>query len=255
MTKQKQRIYDFKTPFDNDNCAEKKERQKEMTLTMALSSMKNSNQIQQRTMSKKRLTFLESIVFSPDGTIKILWDFLCMLLIFYEILSIPFRISFDFEISNDLSTFITTIFLLDIAITLYCSLDKRDNQLQIFSDMQIVYKTLVLAGFNCIFPLRYVTDTDENDQSTKNVESSKTLQQSAQILRLLKFFRFIKIIRLLRLSKLKVIFDKIEEQLQTYTTINTIASFLKLSFFVLFWSHWLGCIIHFVGMNEDHNHN
>lgn len=74
-------------------------------------------------------------------------------------------------------------------------------------------------------------------------------------MRLLKFFRFIKIIRLLRLAKLKVIFDKIEEQLQTYTTINTIASFLKLSFFVLFWSHWLGCIFHFVGMNEDPNHN
>lgn len=68
-------------------------------------------------MSKKRLTFLESIVFSPDGTLKILWDFLCMFLIFYEILSIPFRISFDFEISNELSIFITVIFLMDILVT------------------------------------------------------------------------------------------------------------------------------------------
>lgn len=36
-------MYDFKTPFDNDNNGDKKERSKEMTLTMALSSMKNSN--------------------------------------------------------------------------------------------------------------------------------------------------------------------------------------------------------------------
>ena len=38
-------MYDFKTPFDNDNCIERKEKTKEMTLTMAVSSMKNSNQI------------------------------------------------------------------------------------------------------------------------------------------------------------------------------------------------------------------
>lgn len=38
-------MYDFKTPFDNDHCVEKKERPKEMTLTMAHSSMKNSNQL------------------------------------------------------------------------------------------------------------------------------------------------------------------------------------------------------------------
>ncbi|CAD8189124.1 unnamed protein product [Paramecium pentaurelia] len=261
-SRQEQRIYDFKTPFDNDNCAEKKERSKEMTLTMALSSMKNSNQIQQRTMSKKRLTFLESIVFSPDGTIKILWDFLCMLLIFYEILSIPFRISFDFEISNDLSTFITTIFLIDIAITFNTAVWIKGTINYKYSVIFRQYMKLwfwldLIASFpyDMIIESVLVTDTNETDQSTKNIESSKTLQQSAQILRLLKFFRFIKIIRLLRLAKLKVIFDKIEEQLQTYTTINTIASFLKLSFFVLFWSHWLGCIFHFVGMNEDPNHN
>lgn len=40
-----------------------------------------------------------------------------MFLIFYEILSIPFRISFEFEISEEFSTFITTIFLIDILVT------------------------------------------------------------------------------------------------------------------------------------------
>jgi len=35
----------------------------------------------------------------------------------------------------------------------------------------------------------------------------------------------------------------------------TIVSFLKLSFFVLFWSHWLGCIFHYIAMNEDPEDN
>lgn len=56
--------------------------------------------------------------------------------------------------------------------------------------------------------------------------------------------------RLLRLAKLKVIFDKFEELIQLSTSIAAVMSFLKLSFFVLFWSHWLGCIFHFVAVNE-----
>jgi hyperpolarization activated cyclic nucleotide-gated potassium channel 2 len=55
----------------------------------------------------------------------------------------------------------------------------------------------------------------------------------------------------LRLAKLKVIFDKIEYALQLSTTIATIMSFIQLSGFVLFWSHWIGCIFHFVGANES----
>lgn len=40
-----------------------------------------------------------------------------MFLIFYEILSIPFVISFDLDISTELSTAITILFLIDIAVT------------------------------------------------------------------------------------------------------------------------------------------
>jgi hyperpolarization activated cyclic nucleotide-gated potassium channel 2 len=57
--------------------------------------------------------------------------------------------------------------------------------------------------------------------------------------------------RLLRLAKLKLIFEKIEELIQLSTPIAAIISFLKLSLFLLFWSHWLGCIFHFVAINED----
>jgi hyperpolarization activated cyclic nucleotide-gated potassium channel 2 len=59
--------------------------------------------------------------------------------------------------------------------------------------------------------------------------------------------------RLLRLAKLKLIFEKIEEIIQLSTSIAAIISFLKLCFFVLFWSHWLGSIFHFIAINEDEN--
>lgn len=68
---------------------------------------------------------------------------------------------------------------------------------------------------------------------------------------MLKFIRFIKIMRLLRLAKLKVFFDRIDEFLQLYVVVSTIFSFLKLCCFVLFWSHWLACIFHYIAVNED----
>ena len=95
------------------------------------------------------------------------------------------------------------------------------------------------------------TTIDESASTNSQAQQTKKLVSSAQLLRMLRFIRFIKIIRLLRLAKLKVIFDKIEDFLQLSSTIAAILSFLQLSVLILFWSHWLGCIFHFVATNED----
>jgi hyperpolarization activated cyclic nucleotide-gated potassium channel 2 len=60
-----------------------------------------------------------------------------------------------------------------------------------------------------------------------------------------------KIMKLLRLAKLKSIFEKFEVAVQLSPVFASIMSFVKLCTFVLFWSHWLGCIFHFVAINED----
>lgn len=64
--------------------------------------------------SKKKFEFL---IFSPDGTGKLIWDFFCMSLILYEIITIPMRISFDIEVSVEFGYFVTSVFLFDILIT------------------------------------------------------------------------------------------------------------------------------------------
>lgn len=46
-----------------------------------------------------------------------MWDLICMMLIFYEILSIPFKISFDVEISSTFEIVTDVIFLTDILIS------------------------------------------------------------------------------------------------------------------------------------------
>jgi hyperpolarization activated cyclic nucleotide-gated potassium channel 2 len=59
----------------------------------------------------------DSYVFSPDGTEKLLWDLLCMILIFYEIMSIPFKLSFDVNLNDGWETFVDVVFLTDIVVS------------------------------------------------------------------------------------------------------------------------------------------
>lgn len=54
-----------------------------------------------------------------------MWDTLCMFLIFYEIISIPFKLSFDVEINATLDTIIDYIFMSDILITFNTSIYKK----------------------------------------------------------------------------------------------------------------------------------
>jgi hyperpolarization activated cyclic nucleotide-gated potassium channel 2 len=65
-------------------------------------------------LPRKILDF--SFIFSPDGTFKMLWDILCMFLIFYEILIIPFQISFDVTLSAEFELFGDLVFLADILL-------------------------------------------------------------------------------------------------------------------------------------------
>lgn len=65
-----------------------------------------------------------------------MWDTFCMLLIFYEILSIPFKLSFDVEINSTLDQIIDILFMSDIIITFNTSIYRKG--IPIYSRKQIV---------------------------------------------------------------------------------------------------------------------
>lgn len=46
-----------------------------------------------------------------------MWDMICMLLIFYEIIAIPFKISFNMEINQSFEYVVDAIFMFDIIIS------------------------------------------------------------------------------------------------------------------------------------------
>ena len=39
----------------------------------------------------------DALIIAPDSNFRVIWDVLCMFLIFYEMIMIPFRLSFEEE--------------------------------------------------------------------------------------------------------------------------------------------------------------
>lgn len=57
------------------------------------------------------------LIISPDSIGKLVWDLICMILIFYDLMSIPFRISFNVTFSETFDTLITIAFFSDMFIS------------------------------------------------------------------------------------------------------------------------------------------
>jgi hyperpolarization activated cyclic nucleotide-gated potassium channel 2 len=63
----------------------------------------------------------------PDGYPKLSWDMLCMVLIFYEILTIPLKISFDLDIPDALERFVDSCFYADILLNFNTAIYFKGN--------------------------------------------------------------------------------------------------------------------------------
>ncbi|CAD8206842.1 unnamed protein product [Paramecium pentaurelia] len=190
----------------------------------------------------KGCTIEKPYILSPDGSIKMMWDLLCLGLVMYEMISIPLQISFEIDVSVEFSRVSTGIFAFDILLNFNTGIFE-DGLLKM--NRNAIIKDYVQfwfwVDFTTTFPYDIILD-----------ESSHFIQ-SAKLLRLLKFLRFIKILKLLRLAKLKKIMDKFNEILQLNSILAAILTFGKLFLFVLFFAHLLGCIFHFTAQQEDKN--
>ncbi|CAD8075287.1 unnamed protein product [Paramecium primaurelia] len=188
---------------------------------------------------KQLVTLKKPYTFSPDGSLKMLWDLLCLLLVIYEMIAIPLMISFEIEISKSFSSISATIFIFDIVLNFNTGvyLEGKLNM-----DRKEIFKEYVRFWFWIDFVSTFPYDII--------IDESSTLVQSAKLIRLLKFLRFVKVLKLIRLAKLKKIIDKFDELLSMRPGVAAIVNFCKLFFFVLFFAHILGCIFHYIAQQE-----
>ena len=187
-------------------------------------------------------------MFKPDSKFRLLWDFISILLIFYQILLIPFEISFDADDKNNVLKFIdlaiNCYFLADICLNFNTGYYSR--RLLILDRKQIAVhylKKWFWIDLLASFPYSLLFGVDFSNQESGNI-------RSINIIRNISFIRLAKILRLIRIFKFKKIFIKLESIMFISPSINRLLGFFKINLIILVIAHWIACVWHLVGLME-----
>eukprot|EP00620_Florenciella_sp_RCC1587_P019717 CAMPEP_0182569816 /NCGR_PEP_ID=MMETSP1324-20130603/10330_1 /TAXON_ID=236786 /ORGANISM="Florenciella sp., Strain RCC1587" /LENGTH=848 /DNA_ID=CAMNT_0024784137 /DNA_START=99 /DNA_END=2642 /DNA_ORIENTATION=- len=179
----------------------------------------------------------------PSHPTKTKWDIYVGVLIFYSVVSVPFRIGFDIEANPTDDPFfyyfdwlVDFTFAIDIVLTFYTAAFNLDGDL-IAEPTRIKLKYLCSTGFWIDFlstmPWQIV------------LTNLGPIARSTKLLRVLRMARLLKLARLFKLSK----FMGGEE---ADMPINpSVLSLAKMLFQLLFIAHILGCIWHSIFVNND----
>lgn len=183
---------------------------------------------------------------SPDGIPRMFWDLCSILLIVYQMIMIPFTISFTINENPQQSNFdffIDIYFMADILLSFQTGYYEKGILITSRKAIALNYiKSWLIIDLVASFPYTWVSSTDDS-----GVTSSK-------VLLILKFLRTLKILRLLRIFKLKRIISRIEAIIELSVFLNAMVGFLKLSVIILFIGHWIACAWHYVAVIESFNY-
>ncbi|KAF4674306.1 hypothetical protein FOL47_009458 [Perkinsus chesapeaki] len=170
-------------------------------------------------------------IISPESVGRITWDLLGMILILYECIVIPYRLSFEQKPKGGWlvwETFIAVFFILDVSInflTAYYDSGVMEHRLAMVSRHYL--RHFFLLDFVASFPYDWIAP--ESDL------------EGVQLLRFFKFVRLLKVLRLLRVLKLKKLLAKVEDTISS-SALSILLQLARLVLVVLFIAHWIACL-------------
>ncbi|CDW80454.1 UNKNOWN [Stylonychia lemnae] len=209
----------------------------ELTLTM----------IQQNRDSRK---FCKMIY--PDSTLKTVWDMLGMVMIFYQAIMIPYRLSFGDTADGALAII---EYIMDVYFIFDLGYYKQGNlimnrRLIITNYLQTWFVLDLLASFPYTWIIDNADKDDNADEDSPNY--SQTNLKAPQLLRLIRIIRFMRVLKLLRLLKLK---NLVYKEFFLNDSVNLIIDFAKLFVIVFFIIHWVGCFFFAIANFEASFHS
>lgn len=175
--------------------------------------------------------------FDPTTKFRVLWDLLHLMIIVFNMIYVPIEVGFDLseemrenETMSIAKKFSLCVFFVDLIVNMNTAYYDKGNL--IFRRSQIVRNYLKSDFFRDIISF------------------------SPQILALFTIISdYFDLLILLRIYNLKKIFLSIEEFIFVDERMYNTIALLKLIFGVLFLSHLLACIWHFIGYIEKDNSN
>eukprot|EP00347_Sterkiella_histriomuscorum_P010994 403374152 len=203
------------------------------------------NEIQIRRINQGRSK--QSFVLYPDSSLRSFIDGVSFLLMLVISVYIPFIISFTVDTSGPFDyfeLFIDIWFMLEIFCNFFTGFYLKGllimNRKQIF----ITYIKNWFAIDICSSAPILIISIVSQDQ-TNNYQAVR----STKLIRILRFARYARLIRLMKFLRLNKYLQPFEELIVS-DWAHLFVRFLKISCAVIFITHWAGCVIYSVGVNE-----
>lgn len=177
---------------------------------------------------------------NPLGTTKKTWDFVLMFIIFYSVIMVPYRISFDVEakgFSAALDIIFDIFFFADITVNFFTMFEDSEGKME--SDLNLIAKEYLSGWF--IIDLVSTLPFDKIGKLIMGPDGGAEALRSTKILRAL---RLIKLVRLLRLLKLEALIEMAADMLQINSKYLMLGS---LVFYQFFFAHLIACLWYAIG--------
>ncbi|EQC29671.1 hypothetical protein, variant [Saprolegnia diclina VS20] len=170
----------------------------------------------------------------PHGKVRLRWDVMCIVLIFYNAIIIPFQAAFQADgsgtvLDSEVNYVIDSIFGLDILSNFFTGVDIKGK---VHFRLKLIAKKYVFSWF--------IVDFLSTFPFTAVVSGS-----DPTIRRALKLFRLIRLLRLFRMLR---ILNRLQHALLIRSTIS---SLFRYCLTVVFISHWFACYFFWVSYQDS----
>ncbi|OLP90241.1 Potassium voltage-gated channel subfamily H member 6 [Symbiodinium microadriaticum] len=188
-------------------------------------------------------------IISPHGPKRVAWDFLSMLLLFYDVVTIPLT-AFDPDPTTftDVMDWITQIFwTCDIGMSLITGFVQEGTVNSKPWPIFINYlKTwfildLLVCGPDWVFTI-------------VNISGSQEATDPGSVNRLLRSLRVVRTVRLLRLVKLKRILAMIKDRI-TSEAVFILLNIIRMILMLLLVNHFIAATFYLIGSLGEPSHN
>ncbi|KAF0688107.1 Aste57867_20268 [Aphanomyces stellatus] len=173
-------------------------------------------------------------IVHPHGRVRLRWDVVCILLIYYNAFIIPYQVSFlksdtDNVISPTVDYTIDSFFAIDIVANFFTGADIKGK---VYTDHKVIAKhyvsTWFFVDFISTFPFTVLFQSDNKSLS-----------------KILKMFRLVRLLRLFRMIR---ILNRLQHALLIRSTIS---SLFRYCLTVVFISHWFACFFFWVSYQDS----
>ncbi len=185
--------------------------------------------------------------YTPDSKERLSWEFLIMLMIMSEFITIPLALAFDIDQILPLSILNILediFFFVDIIIRFNTGFYKKG--ILILDRKRIARRYLKLwfwIDFLITFPFESVIPNED-----RGFNSSASIANGFSTATLV--VRLLKVLRVIRVFRLASIFTKLESYLAVSPAITSLINFMRLLLINLIIAHWIACLWHFTALLE-----